>query len=145
MNTFVQNFKRDKEEFHQRFETLNKKLDDINSRFDSFETGIGDLNKKLTDIEDIHYFLFSRIGGPEMRLDNVNVYLSSIQTSLKEYKTLVFEGNKEIDGEILMLKIKLQKIKPIISWENNKILFNKYIEIENDFKEIENILTTAEK
>lgn len=140
LNAFIRSYAKDKEEFYKKFENLDKKLNDINKRFDSFEKGIASINKKLSDVEDIQYFLFSKAGGIGSRLDNIKVYLSSIRTSLNEYKTLVFQGHKEVDGEIMMLKFKLQRIKPIINWENNKTLFSQYKEIENDFVELEKVL-----
>lgn len=130
LKEFVERYNKDKEEFNRKFEDINRKLAGIDGKFDSFDEKMGEIRKKLEDAEDIQKFMFGR-------LDNVKVYLSTIETKLNEYKTLNLQGEKVLNGELFTLKIKLQKIKPIISWENDELLASKYKEIESNVLRLE--------
>jgi chromosome segregation ATPase len=137
LQDFIDRYNKDKEEFNRKFETINYKLKNIDKKFDDFDQGLQKVNGRLGDIEDAQSMLFGQLGGFKDKLDNVKVYLSSIETKLNEYQTLDIQGEKVIDGELYLLKIKLQKVKPIVSWENDKLLSNKYKEIEQKVLELE--------
>lgn len=144
VESFMKQYNKDKEELERRFNDINKKLESIDSKFDSFEDRMDKVDKKLAEIDDIHSFMFGKLGGFSDKLENVKVYLSSIETKLNEYKTLNFQGQKVHNGELYMLKIKLHKIKPIINWENNRELVSKYKEIEDNVLKLEKTYTKSD-
>ncbi|MCX8128691.1 MAG: hypothetical protein N3I35_01170 [Clostridia bacterium] len=135
--SFMERYNKDKEEFNKKFESLNNKLQNIDKKFEDFDEGLQKVNKQLEDIQTTQNMFFSRIGGFKDKLDNVKIFLSSIETELNEYKTLDMQGQKQINGELYIIKVKLQKVKPIVNWENDKLLMSKYREIEQKVLELE--------
>ena len=133
LKSFIEKFNKDKEEFNRKFEDINRKINSIDKKFEHFDERMELINSRCSDIEDA----FDRFGDFAGKLDDVNILLSSIETKLNQYKTLYMQGSKIHNGEIYTLKIKLQKVKPIINWENDENLSFKFKEIENRFLELE--------
>lgn len=139
LKSFIEKFNKEKEMFNKRFEEINKKLDSIDSKFDCFDERMDAIEARCKGIETA----FEQLGDFCGKLDDVNIYLSQIETQLNHYKTLTMSGSKFHNGELYTLKIKLKKVKPIINWENNELLSNKFKQIENKFEELEVNLNSA--
>jgi len=137
LESFIERFQRDKEVFNNKFEEINRKLQNIESKFDNFDIGMKKLDERLDDIDETQEELFYKLGEFMNNFDNVEVYLSTIECKLKEYETLYLEGEKMLNGSLIKLRIELQKVKPIINWENNLMLTNKYNQIEQKLNEFE--------
>ncbi|MCX7843094.1 MAG: hypothetical protein N2489_08480 [Clostridia bacterium] len=136
MRSFMERFNRDKQELNKRFDDINRKLENIDKKFEVFDQKVEFINDRCGKIEEA----FNRFDDFCGKLEDVNIYLSTIETKLNQYKTLTMQGRKVQNGEIYVLKIKLQKIKPIVNWENNEELIIKVKEIENKFFELEQSL-----
>jgi len=134
---FLDRYNKDKEELDRKFNDINTKLTNMDSRFDNFDEKMGEIDKRLCGIEEMQGMIFGKLGGFSDKLDNVKVYLTTIESKLNEYKMLSVQGQKVLDGELYTIKVKLQRIRPIISWENDELLENKYKEIEKSMFELE--------
>ncbi|MCX7708268.1 MAG: hypothetical protein N2484_00295 [Clostridia bacterium] len=136
LKTFIEKFNREKDELNRRFEDIDKKLDSIDQKFDSFDKRMDSIESSCKDIEN----LFEQLGDFSTKMEDVNIYLSQIETRLNQYKTLTMSGRKLHNGEIYVLKVKLQKVKPIIHWENDELLSSKFKQIEYKIEELEGSL-----
>ena len=133
LKSFVEKFNQDKSEFNKRFEEINRKLENMDKKFDSFDLCMEAVEAKCRGMENA----IEQLGDFCAKMDDVNIYLSQIETRLNSYKTLTMSGSKIHDGELYILKIKLQKVKPIVNWENDELLSSKFKQIESKFEEIE--------
>ncbi|MCX7922317.1 MAG: hypothetical protein N3B21_09945 [Clostridia bacterium] len=141
LKTFVDKFNKDKKEFYRKFEEITKKLEKIDSTFVRVDEKLEQVNRRIDKVEDMQTLIFGKLGSGRDKLDNVKIYLSRIETKLNEYSTLNLQGYKTIGGDLYSLKINLQRVRPIINWENNCDLTQAYNDIERKFIEIEEQLT----
>jgi len=130
IKSFIDSYYRDKAEINRKFDALNRKVDTIGSRIEGCESHMKVLDKKISGVEEVQKMIFGNLCGPEGRLDNIRIFLSTIETRLNEYKTIQMEGHKIMNGEFYSLRVCLHKVKPMVNWENNKILLDKYKCIE---------------
>ncbi len=140
LQEFIEKYNKDKEELRAKFDRISSKLESIDHKFDSFDKEMEKFDAKLQEIEEVQDFMYFQLGDFTSKLDNVKVYLNSIEDKLNTYKTLDMRGEKIINGELYVLRVKLEKVKPIVNWENDTLLKNKYKEIEQKFIEIESSL-----
>ena len=137
--SFIEKYNRDTSAFKKRFEELDSKIQMVDQKFTSLDKTMVKLDQKLCEIESAQNSIFGQIGGLKGNLENLHVYLTSLETKLNEYETLHIHGEKTINGELYVLKVELSKVKPIVSWENDSMLTEKYKQITQRFRELEEI------
>jgi hypothetical protein len=137
LESFIERYYKDRDEFCEKFNQLNKKIEKIDEKFEGIEGRLDKVDMMVSNFDQMQKFIFSQFGDAGSKLENVKIFLTDIETRLSKYKTLDIQGQKIIDGEFYMLRINLHKVKPIIKWENDRVLSSKYSEIERCFLELE--------
>lgn len=137
LERFMEQYTKDTEEFRRKFLSLDQRLGDLDQRFDSLDQSMEKLDHKLTELEQMQEGILKNFTAFHGKPEQLQVFLSRLEDKLNEYESLKILGEMRANGELLMLKIEMLKVKPMIHWENDQCLLSRYREAENRFQSLE--------
>ena len=137
LEQWMEQYTKDTEEFRRKFQSLDQKIVDLDRKFSTLDRSMEKLDHKLSRLEEMQAGFLKSFAGFQGRTEQLQVFLTRLEDKLNAYENLEILGKMRADGELLLLKIEMLKVKPMVHWENDQHLLGRLKEVESRFQGLE--------